>query len=341
MKKATISVLILIMIATLLSACGSKNESSGESSSGSSGGEKKIEVAVLMPNAGDPYFQSKSYGYLDEAEKLGINIKLYNAGGYDKLPEQIQQIEDMTTRKVDGIIFTPTDTSATIPAIEAAIDAGIKVINDDVLIWDSDKIEARVSENSFEVGVQEGEMIVEALGGKGNVVMMKGPSGVDLARKREEGAKSVFAKYPDIKILVEDYHLNDIPTANQLMEDYLQALAGKIDAVYTLGTQSAVGVVTALQSAGLKPGEIIVTTIDHTPEIEQMIRDGWVYGSVVCEPVKVARIAVQNVVKMIKGEPVEKMTYSGSQKVTKENIDTFDRSGIFTPEGWDPTSLYN
>ncbi|MGA0565497.1 sugar ABC transporter substrate-binding protein [Ancylobacter sp. VNQ12] len=300
----------------------------------------EINIAVLMPNAGDPYFQSKAYGYVEEAKAQGVKLKMYNAGGYDHLPDQIRQVEDLTVAKVDGIIFTPTDTVATIPTIEAAIDAGIKVVNDDVLIRDSKKIPVRVSENSFEVGQQEGEMIVDALGGKGNVVMLKGPSGVDLMMRREAGAKSVFAKYPSIKIIAEDYHQSNIIAANRLMEDFIQAHPNQIDAVYTLGTQTAIGAVTALQAAGIPAGRVKVMTIDWEPAIEKMVNEGWVYGAVVCEPVKVARIAVQSVVKLVKGEPVPAMIYSGTQKVTKANVGTFDRAGIYTPEGWNPTSLY-
>ena len=83
-----------------------------------------------------------------------------------------------------------------------------------------------------------------------------------------------------------------------------------------------------------------MTTIDWSPEIEAMVNGGWVYGSVVCEPVKIARISVEFVVKLIKGEKVEPNIHSSSQKVTTANVKTFDRAGIFTPKGWDPTSQY-
>ncbi len=211
---------------------------------------KQIEIAVLMPNAGDPYFQSKAYGYVEEAKAEGVKIRLFNAGGYDHLPNQIRQVEDLTTAKVDGIIFTPTDSVATTPVIEAAIDAEVKVVNDDIIIKDSKKIPVRISENSFEVGQQEAEMIVDAIGGKGNVVMLKGPPGIDIVTQREAGAKSVFAKHPNIKIVAEDYHQSNIVASDRLMEDIIQAHPDGIDAVYTFGTQTAIGAVTAIQARG-------------------------------------------------------------------------------------------
>jgi ABC-type sugar transport system substrate-binding protein len=300
----------------------------------------QIEIAVLMPNAGDPYFQSKAYGYIEEAKAEGVKLRLFNAGGYDHLPAQIRQVEDLTTAKVDGIVFTPTDSVATIPAIEAAIDAGVKVVNDDIIIKDSKKIPVRISENSFEVGQQEAEMIVDAIGGQGNVVMLKGPPGIDIVTQREAGAKSVFAKHPGIKIVAEEYHQSNIVASDRLMEDIIQAHPDGIDGVYTFGTQTAIGAVTAIQAAGIAPGRIKVATIDWEPAAEKMINEGFIYGSVVCEPVKLARMSVQSLVKLIKGEPVDARIYTNTQKVTKANLSSFDRSGFFTPEGWDPTSLY-
>ena len=72
--------------------------------------QEKIAVAVLMSNAGDPYFANKSYGYQVYAnEDEGIELEFFNAGGYDKLEVQIRQIENAITREVDVMLVTPID----------------------------------------------------------------------------------------------------------------------------------------------------------------------------------------------------------------------------------------
>jgi ABC-type sugar transport system substrate-binding protein len=109
MKKRIYATLMALVIATATAQAAEKATHSGP-----------LEIAVLMPNAGDPYFQSKAYGYVEEAKALGVNLKLYNAGGYDHLPDQIRQLEDLTVKKVDGIIFTPVDPVATVPTTPAS-----------------------------------------------------------------------------------------------------------------------------------------------------------------------------------------------------------------------------
>jgi len=94
--------------------------------------QKVSTIAVMMPNGGDPYFQAKWYGYEMEAKKLGVNLIYYDAGGYAFTSKQIAQIEDVIQRKVDGIVFTATSSTATVPVIKKAIKAGMHVLIDNV-----------------------------------------------------------------------------------------------------------------------------------------------------------------------------------------------------------------
>ena len=128
--------------------------------------QKAPTIAVMLPNGGDPYFQAKWYGYEIEAKKLGVNLIFYDSGGYANVNKQISQIEDVIQRKVDGIIFTATNSTATVPAIEKAIKAGIPVVNDNVYCK-SDMIKARVMKNDYEIGMLQAAGLIEYMGGKG------------------------------------------------------------------------------------------------------------------------------------------------------------------------------
>src|SRR5256885_8147776 len=78
----------------------------------------KIRVTVLLSNAGDPYFSNKSYGYQEYAnEDPGIDLQYFNAGGYDKLEVQLQQIENAVQRGTDVLLVTPVDAQGVCPAV--------------------------------------------------------------------------------------------------------------------------------------------------------------------------------------------------------------------------------
>ena len=54
----------------------------------------KLQVAVFLPAAGDPYFKLKSCGYFAGGKKFGAGVTLFDAGGYGNLNRQVSQLED-------------------------------------------------------------------------------------------------------------------------------------------------------------------------------------------------------------------------------------------------------
>ena len=61
---------------------------------------ENIKIGVFIPNAGDPYYQNKAYGYfqaealLKYMQNINVELEFYDAGGYQFPLNQIRQIED-------------------------------------------------------------------------------------------------------------------------------------------------------------------------------------------------------------------------------------------------------
>lgn len=304
---------------------------------------KKVTIAVFISNAGDPYFQNKSYGYA-EAEKLlearypewDVQVEMYDAGGYEYSEKQIAQVEDAIQRKVNAIVITATNREALKPVIDKAMAAGIVVVNDDVLVKTDTTVE--ISENSYHVGQAVADFIARRLNGKGNVVMLKGPAGADLFMERARGAHDEFARYPDIKVIAEQWHPSNIVEARRVMEDFIQAHGKKINGVYACGTVSAMGASEALKAAGFKPGEVIVASVDIHDEGIKYMKEGWITGLVPCQPVKLARMSVMYAFQAaaLKESIPKKINTSDEFVVDLERLASFDLSDCMAPKGWKP-----
>ena len=150
------------------------------------------EIAVMLPAAGDPYFKLKAAGYVDAGKRLGYDVKIYDAGGYGNLQNQVTQIEDVIQRKVSEIVLVPASSDGTVPVVEKAVAAGIPVINDGIATR-SDKVTGFVGEPSYVMTEMLAAYAADQLGGKGEVVMLSGPSGLDLTKFRVNG---VLGKIP-------------------------------------------------------------------------------------------------------------------------------------------------
>ena len=81
--------------------------------------KKKYVVAVALPNMPDPTWQSVWYGAQAQAKKLGLDARIADAGGFNKLDVQVSQIENFIQLKVDGIIIGPVQSDGVAPGAPA------------------------------------------------------------------------------------------------------------------------------------------------------------------------------------------------------------------------------
>ncbi len=292
-------------------------------------------IAVMLPNGGDPYFQAKWYGYELEAKKLGADLIFYDAGGYANVSKQIGQIEDVIQRKVGGIIFTATNSTATVPAIDKAIKAGIKVVNDNVYCK-SDLIKARVMKNDYEIGMLQAIGLIDMMGGKGKVLLLPGPAGADVAIDRKNGGEDTFKRFKGLQIVDTKWTESSSAPAMKVMEDMLQAHTD-IKAVHTFAGMVMQGAVQAIKAAGYKPGQILVGSADMVPYQRRFMEEGWVQALVPNTPVLMAKDAVRVCMEMIQGKSVPAMTWNRAVLVTPKTLASYNWGDNASPEGWKPS----
>jgi ABC-type sugar transport system substrate-binding protein len=217
--------------------------------------------------------------------------------------------------------------------IESAIQKGIALVNEDVLA-SSPMIKCKTSEDSYNVGRMEAIFLVETLKGKGKVVLLHGPPGADLFIERSEGTKDYLSKFPDIKIVAEHHLQHDVGLYTKIMDDSLQAFPDVSGVVAYSGSVSALGIANALKAAGKKPGEVVVVNVDLDGELPDLVREGWITGTILCEPVGLARASMRLVKDMIDGKPVPAHFYTKEMLITKNVVDVVDRSGDWVPDDW-------
>jgi ABC-type sugar transport system substrate-binding protein len=283
------------------------------------------EIAVLLPAAGDPYFKLKACGYLEAGKQAGYDVKIYDAGGYGNLDRQVSQIQDVIQRKVSGIVLVPASSDGTVPVVEQAVAAGIPVINDGIATH-SDKATGFVGEPSYVMTELLASFVADKLGGKGEVVMLSGPSGLDLTKLRVNGFKDYLAKFPQMKVVAEKFTSTSSAEALNTMQDFLQSHP-TAEAVYTFNGPVAIGAVQALRAAGKKPGDVLVVTTDMEVETERMIKEGWIQATVVSQPVIMAKLAVQHAIDAAEKKPIAKTELTQASMITASTVSGVDLSG--------------
>lgn len=346
--KKVVSMLCTLVLVLTLAACGSggnsdKNDAAADSSSteavSNDTSDKKITIAYAVKTLQEERWQRELAGVEAAAAELGVEFISNVANGDSQ--QQISQIENLITQKVDAILVTPVDTGALANVIEDARKAGVKVI-----VYDNPL------ENSYAdafVGYRDetnGELIasiVRDLDVSGNVALLHGDesSGISLL---VEGEKEVLAEC-DVDIVFEQYCLNwGAEAAMANTQNALTLFTNDIQAFVCMNDGIASGTIKALEEVGLA-GKVVVTGMDCELSAVKRIVEGTQTSTLYKDSNALSRVAVETAIALVKGESIEteytvnfgvndmphKVVHS--VVVTKDNVDSaIIDAGVYTKE---------
>jgi ribose transport system substrate-binding protein len=115
--------------------------------------------------------------------------------------KQSQQINGMVQAGAKAIVINPSSPTGLNRAIRNACDRGVIIFAFDSIV--TEPCAHNVHLDNHQIGSVPAEWLAKKLGGKGNIVMVDGVAGTSATNERIEGAKGVFAKYPDIHVIAE------------------------------------------------------------------------------------------------------------------------------------------
>lgn len=117
--------------------------------------------------------------------------------------KQINNIEDLITQKVDAIIVTPNSTTALIPILTEAREAGIVVVLNAVYNEDEsgDSYDASAYYDNIPIAEMRARWLFDKLGGNGKVLEVTGIPGVSANEDSVSTHAKVADEYPGIEII--------------------------------------------------------------------------------------------------------------------------------------------
>src|SRR6478672_3705248 len=157
----------------VVSAC-NRGGSQQASPSGSS-----LSVAMIPKGTTHNFWQSIHAGANRAGKELGVEVIWRGPLREDDRDSQVSEVEGFISRGVSGIALAPLD--------EAAL---IGPVND----------VSFVATDNTEGGQLGGERLIEAIGGKGKVVLLRYAEGHDSTTKREEGFLTAMKAHPTVQV---------------------------------------------------------------------------------------------------------------------------------------------
>ncbi len=260
---------------------------------------------------------------VDELKEQGIVEEYYETDANDDETKQIADIEDLLTKGCDILIISASTAEAVTPAAEKAMDQGVPVVTVDRNIA-SDRYVSFVEQDSCDMGRRQAEWLVEAMGGKGNVVLLSGIAGATPAEDRLRCAREVFAQYPEITELAQAYASWSPTEGKTIMENWLTTF-DQIDGVWSDSGLQGSGAVEAFVEAGREVPPI--TGEDFNRYLKQWKEMGF-EGYAVSFSVRMGYEAVQVALKVLQGEPVAHYISVEPLIIDNSNLDQFVRMDL-------------
>jgi len=280
---------------------------------------KPLKIGITYQNLQNEFILGIADAAKLKAKELGVT--LIENDGQGKAENQISQVENFISQRVDAIILNPFDKEGCAPAVLKANAAGIPIVVVNAQVVNLDKANAFVGSDDIDAGKIEMQYIADLLKGKGNIVIIHGPNGHSAEVQRTIGNKEILKKYPDIKVVFEQTANWDRSQALSLMENWLQT--GKtINAVVAQNDEMALGAYKAIEAAKLEKS-IPVIGIDAIPDALKSVQEGKMAATVFQDSRGQGAGAVVNAVKLAKKENVDKTTFIPFVLVTKDNVATF------------------
>ncbi len=299
---------------------------------------------ALVPKAmNNPFFDLARDGcYQAQSELADVTCEYIGPGEHTEL-EQIQIVQDLITKGIDGIAVAPSNAPAMGKVLEAAVVAGIPVMT-----WDSDLLPedaglrtTYVGTNNYDVGVNLAKLVQARHPDGGTICLQTGGAAAANHNERLKGARDTLSGMdtgnPPGTALTGEGGWTEIAgcplitndDGNVAVQGMTDILAANPDLTAFLSTgaftqwfDNAYRQAAEPYKAKMDTGELTVVVADTLPMQLAQTRDGLGNGLVGQRPYEMGYKAMFVLKDIAEGKSVDDPIFTGLDVCNNDNIDT-------------------
>ncbi|MGC4019033.1 MAG: sugar ABC transporter substrate-binding protein [Muricomes sp.] len=320
----------LVFSSAALVGCGAKEDKADtttkkedSASTEKEGSGKKFAYCTSTLN--NPFMTTIGDALKEACEANGDELVTYDPQ-YDQA-KQISQIEDAITQGVDGIFLLPVDSDGVKNVLQTAKDKGIPVIALDNPVTDVDLVAANVASDNFNAGHIVGEAMVKDFPNGAKIAVIDSPTMVACVDRFEgfQAALEEAGMTDKFEICAQQDAQASLEKAMPIADNMIQANPD-IKAFYGINDPTALGIIAALQAADKLEG-IKIYGVDGSPDGKSAIENGTLQVTAAQSPVGIAQTSYENMLKVLKGETIEKDIKVETFKIDKDNVSEYGVDG--------------
>ncbi len=319
MKKKVLAALMASALMLSVTAC--SNEAGNSGGDESADGATKISYIVMAKT--DQFWTTMEKGAYAYAGELGIDLEFQAPEKETDVEKQVQMMENAIIKGFDAIILSPADSTALIPSIIKANEAGIPVvlvnneIDMDELARQGGEVATYVGISQYDASAQAGQYAAENIS-DGKILYLEGIPGMKAHEDRLAGFKDQCGSF---QIIASQTAKCDRNEAFNVTQNVLQK-SPEVNVIWATNAEMGQGAVQAIEQLGMT-GQIAVFDFDASDDDLDAIEAGTLMGTVAQYPNVQASAAIDCALKAIAGEELEEHTQTDTKLITKDNLEEY------------------
>jgi ribose transport system substrate-binding protein len=293
-------------LAVLLAGCGKQ---SGES--------KGRLFAASFQTMNNPFFVELNDGIKQIVESHGDRLVTLDAQ-FNSL-KQKGDVADVIQQQPAAVFLNPVNWEGVKGTLIEAKRQNVPVIVVDAPVSDRDLVLCQVASDNVEAGRLACEALAKIKPDAKVVILHLSVNKACI--DRVDGFKAEMAKHPGLKLLDVQEGKGTTEGARPVMRDLLGRFPD-INAVFPINDPSALGCISAIESAG-RAGQVTVVTVDGSQEALRAILAGKLHSSSAQFPKQIGKVAAEKAYDHLTGKPVEKDIKVPVKLITRENAAEF------------------
>ncbi len=214
---------------------------------------------------------------------------------------QLEDLRNLISAKVDAIVVNPADPAGIQSALAEATAAGIVVVAVDQAVTEPSAY--IISNNQEQYAYLGAKWLFETIGGKGNVVYMRGAAGASADSDRDKGFKKALAEFPDVKVAQEVFTGWQQDQGKQQILDYI-ATGVPFDGIWTSGIDNVIVDALVESQSTLVP----VVGADNAGFVGQLNSVEGLKGAAVTNPGSIGGAGVTLAIQILDGQKPAEQT---------------------------------
>jgi len=299
----------LLALALLLSACGLVRPDD----------VSPYKVWFVAKSTDTQFWLSAFAGANAAKSEYNVDLTVVGPETEEDYAKQNAYIAQAVEEGADAIVFSAISYSGNAAAIDAAADAGVKivVIDSDV---DSGKVSARIGTDNLQAGRMTGAAALDTDESALYVGIVNFDLGSRNGQEREQGLRETLSQDPRV-LGVYTVNVAATPDAARTGVEILLNDHPEINVLVGLNEPLAVGTARAVSGAGLS-GAVRVIGFDTNLECVEQLQNGTVSALIAQNPYAMGYLGVECAWKLLEGESFDPDVWldTATTIVTRENM---------------------